>query len=537
VIARRARRGLPLLLLGGSALLGSVAADETERAAPEPGVRTTSTQSARRMEVVLPGQLISYGLPSRPDGTREIVVLVASSEKPTPETDSEQQQAETDLRRPPCPDEQQSDRPKSTALYRIGRGDPGTLDLLLDDLPGDCRALDAAELDGDGSDQLLLGCRGALWAVSAARDGDPPRLRQLLEDPELDWVSLHPRVVLQPELDRLPAVTTVASGKLNVFGSTADSNDWEPLAQVALRVEGKVGSSALLISTRIPLVVGRGAGGGVLFATPPEAVGQRRIRTELIELSPGGELSVTENWSRLPEPEQMLERGFLRVDGRPVLWVATKPANKLSLFGEKRLRLYELERDRSRLGFDALFAQESRMNIWQPGTPKLYDVNADGRDDLVIGYWKGLMGSSVVLDAYLRTEDGSFGRSPRSTELEIKKGDRSFVQHGRDLDGDGLPDLLVRGRAGLLLYRGRSSTNGKKLVQGRPLKILLDPTDDLPEELVIEVSSGDGAPRLRGFSPGQPGLADLDGDDRPEILLVQTGHPGRLAVIWPASAE
>ena len=36
----------------------------------------------------------------------------------------------------------------------------------------------------------------------------------------------------------------------------------------------------------------------------------------------------------------------------------------------------------------------------------MLDVDRDGREDLVIGYWKGLAGAKVVLDVYLREAAG-----------------------------------------------------------------------------------------------------------------------------------
>ena len=177
---------------------------------------------------------------------------------------------------------------------------------------------------------------------------------------------------------------------------------------------------------------------------------------------------------------------------RPVLLVTTKPANKLSLFGEKLLRVYELERDRSRLGINPLFAVQSRMNIWQTALPLVLDVNADGHEDLVVAFWKGLMDDKVVLDVYLAEAGGWFRDTPRTTGFNVKNGERSFVEYGSDLTGNGFPDLLVGADGGLVLYPGLESSNGKKLVdKQRPYEVLRggDSDDDDEVEVVI---SGDG---------------------------------------------
>jgi hypothetical protein len=274
----------------------------------------------------------------------------------------------------------------------------------------------------------------------------------------------------------------------------------------------------------------RGPGGSLVFATPVQTFDKRRVKTDLFELGEGGTVQVTECWGRLPEEEDVLDHDFLALDGRPVLLLATKPANRLSLFGEKRLRLYPLERDRSRLGLAPLFQADSRMNLWQPAWPKMIDVNADGRDDLVIGYWKGLMDDRVVLDAYLRQEDGGFEVEPRNTAFDVKDGERSFVLHGADLDGDAHADLLIRDQNHLLMYRGTPFVKGAGLVAKSPLAVPLGSMSREPGYTEVRVdSSGDASITVSGGI--RPRLLDLDADGTPEVLMVRRGGGEELGVL------
>jgi hypothetical protein len=175
------------------------------------------------------------------------------------------------------------------------------------------------------------------------------------------------------------------------------------------------------------------------------------------------------------------------------------------------------------------------MNLWQEGTPMIVDVNADGIKDLVIAYWKGLKDDRIVLDAYLRDADGKFQEKERSTGFDVKDGDRGFLEYGRDLTGDGLPDLLVRNSEQLLLHAGLRSTDGKKLVDLEPDQIPLGEFSQLPGHTVISVSN-EGVSSWQEIAAGQrPRLVDLDGNGRPELLFVKSTARdglGVFRVLW-----
>jgi hypothetical protein len=511
-----------VVIVLAAAATGWIGAEHHEP--PAPGVRLESGGGWTRLDAVLPGRLVSYALPKAEDGARDIILLVEELLPPEPEPPEEggeeEEAAEEVERLPPCPSEGEEERGALT-LFRIPAAGDRELVPLPVEPPPDTTALDAADLDGDGAEELLLARPGQVLRV----DGD--RLQPLLEEEGLDWVSLHPRPIRRPSISGQPLASRVELGIVHLYGAPAGGGAWERLARVEIPLEGKIQGRRLLLSHPVPRLVSRLEDGTLLLATEPGPVGGRRLRTLLIELPPAGDPILTECWAGLPAPETVLESTFLMFEGRPALLVSSMPGDKLSLFGEKLLRLYHLEGDRTRLGVRPLFAARSHMNLWQDGTPVFHDVNGDGRDDLVMAYWKGIFSSRVVLDAYLRQEDGSFRTAPRTTAFDVKEGDDDFLHYGEDLNGDGIADLLVESDDGLLLYPGLPSSSGKKLVDRTPQKL---PTGDLKEgegAKVVQISNTGVSAWNLAMPDGSPHLIDLDGDGRQDVLMVRRGSRKR----------
>ena len=514
-----------------AASAGPGAADEGDYPT-RPGVRVERAGGITRVDAIFPGRLLDLALPDTGGGRREVVVLVRPPE-PRPaekveEGDEDRENAGDVDRLPPCPEDENSEA--GLQLFRLdleGRNEPVVLH---DDLPRHCSTVHAADVDGDGRDELLLGCRDDLRLISMEADRSEPE--RVLEERDSVWRFLTPGGSPTSTAGGPVLVGNARPGALTLHGPSPPEHSWERVATIELPLHGEVRRGGLWVRSPTPRFLGRDLSGTVVFAAGPERVGPRRLRTLLIEAALPEEPRVTECWSRLPAPEDLLESEILHLDARPVLFVTTKPEGKLNLFGEKFLRLYSLgQRDRSRLGSSPLFETESRMNLWQEAVPKVLDVNGDSRDDLVVGYWKGLLDDKVVLDVYLREPDGSFRTSPRTTAFDIKDGDRDFLIYGTDIDGDALPDLLVRGAQGLLLFPGLPSPNGKRVVSDKPRTI---PTKDLgtgsgTTEVVLSTEGLDT--RFVGSLSSRPRLVDLNGDGRSEILMMHRGGSKRPAVV------
>ena len=234
----------------------------------------------------------------------------------------------------------------------------------------------------------------------------------------------------------------------------------------------------------------------------------------------GPEESVVEEcWARLPGPERVI-RAFTRLlDGEPVLLVTTMPADKLSLFDEQLLRIFPLKRDRSRTGRPPRVAFKTRINNVNEPVPFLIDLNDDGRQDLVLGYWKGFDADRVVLDVYLQDEDGSFPSSPKTTGLDIKDSNSSVLFYGRDLDGDDRADLMILAGKKLLIFRGSTTVaKGKNVVEKTPAFSAPVGRAVGGGERMVSFGTG-GAQQFTTREGLPPRPVDLDGDGRSEVLL------------------
>src|SRR5262249_37676877 len=155
---------------------------------------------------------------------------------------------------------------------------------------------------------------------------------------------------------------------------------------------------------------------------------------------------------------------------------------------EKRMRVWLLTADRTRTGKPPVLAVTSNMNLWQDAHWFPRDVDGDGREDLVLGYWKGLKDSRVVLESWMQKADGTFARGQAGPAFAVEKGDRPTIEWGTDVDGDRLPDLLVIANGALELHPG---TTGKALVSKTATKrVTIGATGNSETEINIGEEGG-----------------------------------------------
>ena len=497
-----------------------------EQTPPEPGVSVVTERGMTRFTAVLPGRLLGVALPRVAGGRREVVALVrpqaASSGDAEPAAD-------------PC-DERPAANSSQPARLLV-RLDAGLqrIDRLRDDLPGWAKGVQAADLDGDGADELLLVGTGTIQSLRAnggrlAALGPEP----LLSDPAIDAASVGlPDAGLLPEGLRLFPLHTL--GSVRFYGGQSAGGPWTMALEEPLPVKASRQGEALRLRSPLLRQVGLAPGGGALLAAGPGHHGTERLRTILIDPSaPPGKVR-TEAWSRLPEPEQVIDSSFGQLDGRPALVVTTRSALKLKFLEEKLLRLYFLDEvDRSRSGASPVLATESQANLWQTTVSALLDVDGDGRQDLVLGYWKGLKDSSLILDAYLRQRDGSFATSPRTTRFDVEGANRAVLGYGRDLDGDGRADLMLNAGARMIIYAGSaSSSQGRNLVETTP-RWSTSFVEPKSHDFDMDISfSGGGLEFETSSKPyGSAIPVDLDGDGRAEIVAPEPdARPGVIHLI------
>jgi hypothetical protein len=496
------------------------------RAAPTPAilqVAVTHLADGWRADIALDGSLLGWALPRRPGGGRELLILAG----PKPEA------ADTSGPVPCGVREKAPGIDRSARLYRWRSESPDRLEPVGSGLPAG--TLESGDLDGDGADELLLLRDGKIDLVTSSEDG-AATIRSIVEDDELGSVSGGPRVAWDTPAAQDPALRVSLVGAFRTYrrapdGTTAIASE--------LAIPERVNAGAERVRVVSPAVrpIGRTGSGRMTFATEPEPLGKRRLRTLLLDPDGPSETRTIESWALFPEPERVVDRAFATLNGAPVLIVTTTSADKLSLLGEKALRVYPLGGDRTRAGDAPLFAATTGLNLWQIASPSVVDLDRDGRDDLVLAYWKGLKNAIAALEIY-RGAGSSFGKA-HSISFDVAGGEKGFIEFGRDLDGDGRPDLVLLANRELLVFPGTAPDRAaEKAVATQPSRRIALP--DLPSAHTVELSAGtDGfqVQRVAG-GLGTPHLLDLDGDGRPEAVFAGDGAGGgRVTVIFVRGAN
>jgi len=503
-------------LIAACLLCVSPAAAEEEVDGPPvfPVLVTKAFDGGRRIDLHrVP--LLGYAAPRRAEGSRPLLLL---TRRPSPlDPDAEEPAPERDVCDDPTTD--------PTSLYRLDfdRAQP-SLTLLRDDLPGDAMSLDALDVDGDGIEEVLLFRPGQ---VVVLRDSGgrvaTSNPEVLFEDDALHRDSLTPsllrdRVPLDEPWLQVPAI-----GTARFYRPTEGSGTWSVAAEAKVAVQAFKSRDGFYLTSTPAEFLGRGNDGYLVFAGQVEIVDRRRLRVSLIRPETG---EVEECWARLPEPEIPIRRIPLMLNGEPVLLVTTRPADDFGLFDEQQIRIFPLKQDRSRAGRGPIAAFKTRANLINNVLPQLLDVNGDGRQDLVLGYWKGFDLEHVALDVHLQAEDGSFAAKAQSTELKVKDGNAFVLSYGRDIDGDGALDLLLVAGEGLQVYRG--AREGKRRVEKRPsLSAPLGLATFGGDGEMLVMAGPDGVTTTSTGEPVFPQTVDLDGDGRSEVLIARRGKNGR----------
>ena len=512
-----------------SAAPQAVIAKSKPRAAPQAASTLTAPQVAVarladgwRADIALDSRLLGWALPRGLGGGRELLLLAG----PKPEAADENRSAPCGLR------ENASSIDRSSRLFRWRTESPERLDPVASGLPAG--TLESADLDGDGMDELLLLRDGGIDLVASSPDGTAT-IRSIVENEELGAVFGGPRVAWDAAAAQDTALRVAILGAFRTYRRTPDGTT---AVASELEVPQRVDAGPERVRILSPAVrpIGLSESRRMIFATEPEAFGRRRLHTLLLDPDGPRETHSIESWALFPEAERVVDRAFAILNGAPILIVTTTSADKLSLLGEKALRVYPLGGDRTRAGDAPLFAATTGINLWQLASPAVVDLDRDGRDDLVLAYWKGLKNSIAALEIY-RGAGSSFEKR-RSISFDVAGGEKGFIGFGRDVDGDGRPDLILLANGELLVFPGADPTRAvEKAITTQPSRRIALP--GLPSTHSMELTAGANGFEVHRVAGGlgTPHLLDLDGDGRPEAVFAgDSAAGGRIVVIFVRGA-
>jgi hypothetical protein len=388
-----------------------------------------------------------------------------------------------------------------------------TLERMAGSLHEEVNSLAAVDLDGDGAATPVAGMPGA--AFTPVGGGG---VREVLEEPRVDLRSVAGHSLGSGWPQGLAFVPAARAGLVELLAPGADGR----LARRAsfplpLRAE-RPRWGLRLTSPPVSLVPG---GTGPLLAAGPEVHGRRRLKSLIFDPA-GGE--PVESWSLLPGEERLVDKRYLRIDGRPVLAVGT--IEKIGIFVKKRFRLFWVERDRSRRGTAPALAVETDCPLWHDLVPFAADADGDGHKDVALVHPEGMQGKDLVLALYRNLGNGRFEARPRRTKLEVSARDWHW---GTDLSGDGIPDLLVLAGDRLHLYPG--TREGRPVASRPDWSIPLGGRKKSEEDKERPGDDEDDEPGSQFGSPRSLDLADVTGDGLEEVLLRVEGEGESSALV------
>ncbi|HYO14211.1 MAG TPA: VCBS repeat-containing protein [Thermoanaerobaculia bacterium] len=393
--------------------------------------------------------------------------------------------------------------------------DPGrkALERLADGLHEEVNSLAAADLDGDGAATPIAGMPGAVFAPAGGGG-----MRKVLEEPDLDLRSVAGHSLGSGWPQGLPFVPAARAGLLELLVPGAEGR----LARgssfpLPLRAE-RPRWGLRLTSPPVSLVPG---GTGPLLAAGPEAHGRRRLKSLVFDPA-GGE--PVEAWSLLPGEERLVDRRYLRIDGRPVLAVGT--IEKIGIFVKKRFRLFWLERDRSRRGTAPALAVETDCPLWHNLEPFAADVDGDGHKDVALVHREGMSGNDLVVALHRNLGNGRFEAKPRRAKLGVFATDWTW---GTDLSGDGMPDLLVLAGGQLHLYAG--DAKGRPVASRPEWSISLGERKSEKGKDEDREDEDEDVPDSVAPSPRSLEVVDVTGDGVEEIVIRAEGKDEASALV------
>jgi len=395
-------------------------------------------------------------------------------------------------------------------VHRFDTGSSPRLALRAFAPPDEVRALAPADFDGDGRDDLVLLAPGSWSRVepTAATLAPVP-----LHEGEARWVGNPGRGTFVAAGGGPPALARVGGLALLTL------SDGEP--SVVLQAELPIRASARPWGLRLesPTVRPVPGGGWVAWDEP------RGPQIPTTWIPPSG--SAVSLRLLLPEPERIESARPLRIDGSPYLFVATFV--HVGPMANQRIRLFPLGR------FDGpvrpVLAREMEVHIWHSFEASVADLDADGKEDLLLAVPEGMGGGDLRLLAFHRTTAGGFAASPAASKLGLGGAAWHF---GDDLDGDGRPDLLLLSGTRLVLYPGPRPGAALPPTVGTDLSASFPaPAEAGVTEVSVQVGSEVAVESKDRPGPLRHEVLDVDGDGVAEVLLwrIKPGDTTRLVIV------
>jgi hypothetical protein len=442
--------------------VGTLSAEEAKESQTAGAWRSSEVPGAELFEVMLPGPLLQVEAFESPAGERSLMLLVEAAD----------------------------DSPAPHFIYQLHLDASRGLSDLPVVVPPDADALVSVDLAGDGNLELLVGEHGRIFRV-----GGEGKLEVVLEGDRVDLKG-RARLGADDSTPRTGELVLASVGRAERLALEAGGGGLRVVEQYRIPQRAKMQGSWLRLSS--PLVSALPdpeSPGAFLYLVGPEAVGDRRLRTLILE--PGGSLegSTRELWSQLPSPESVEESLYALLNDEVVLLVTTVQSDRRGIFEKEKFRALRLTEDRSRSGGTAMFETTSRTRSWYSAGMTVADVDRDGFDDLVLVQPKGLGGGKLVVEAFMGLGSGEFDDRARRTNLEVETETWSY---GKDLDGDGLPDLVLIEDEALIVFTGVTDSKSNLVVR---------------EESAWRVPIGGVNDHLR--------VLDVQGDERPEVVLIE----------------
>ncbi len=439
-----------------------VASEEVAGTASSVRLRSSNGSGFSLIEGVVPGPLVEVVPFRATTGTRSLVFLVEGA----------------------------GDSPRPRFIYELRLGEPARLSDLPVVLPPGASSLAAVDLTGDGAAELLVGEHGRIFLLSG--EG---KLETLLEEPGVD---LRGRVRGPFAASKSPAseLIVAAVGRVGRYILEGGEAGLRKVEEVRTPVLPSRQDHWLRLASPLVFAVPRPeAAGGFTYLVGPQSVGDRRLRTLVLDLGGPSNGPVGERWSRLPSPETVEESVYAVLDGEIVLLVTTVQADKRGIFEKEKFRVLRLSEDRSRAGATPILEVVSRTRNWYHTGMGVHDVDSDGYDDIVLVQPKGLGGGKVVVEAFMGSGAGRFDKATRRTTLEVET---ELWSYGEDLDQDGGPDLVLVADGSLQVFLGVGATDPDRVVREEPTwRVPIGGTDDALT------------------------VVDAQGDARREVLLIE----------------